>query len=76
VSTESLWSRFIVSLWGTQCREYACYNCNKHCITFLYVLSGTPKLFNFDYDVTALTTYQEKDYQPLYFVTESIDETI
>lgn len=39
-----------------------------------YALSGKPELKPFEAEKTAEQIYQDEDYQPVYFVTESFNE--
>ncbi len=39
-----------------------------------HALSGVPELKAFEADSTAVQEYQDEDYQPIYFVTESFED--
>jgi phenylalanine-4-hydroxylase len=45
-------------------------------IVLKYALSGKPNLKPFEAENTALQTYQDEDYQPVYFVAESFKEAL
>ena len=39
-----------------------------------YALSGKPELKEFDPSKTSVQEYQDEDYQPIYFITESFEK--
>ena len=39
-----------------------------------HALSGVPELKSFEAESTAVQEYQDEDYQPIYFVTDSFED--